>query len=219
MTLLVRATLRRDAPLDEVATLRDTYGAHQAVWDLFGDHADRRRDFLYRLDSTAGRFYAVAERAPGATPLWDIETKSYDPRVAKGDTLQFVLRANATRRSGGDGGRSDGRRHDVVMDALRRARAEGRDVARRDVVQEAGLAWLERKGEAGGFAIDRAATRVLAHEVVEFRKSGGTPVRLASLDYEGLLTVDDAERFRETLLRGIGPAKGFGFGMMMVRRA
>jgi len=40
--------------------------------------------------------------------------------------------------------------------------------------------------------------------------------RLRSVRYDGLLEVLDEERFRESLLSGIGPAKAFGFGLLSI---
>ena len=34
--------------------------------------------------------------------------------------------------------------------------------------------------------------------------------------YEGILEVTNADNFRDTLVRGIGPAKAFGFGLLSV---
>jgi CRISPR system Cascade subunit CasE len=36
--------------------------------------------------------------------------------------------------------------------------------------------------------------------------------------YDGLLRITDPDAFRETLIRGIGPAKAFGCGLMLVKR-
>jgi CRISPR system Cascade subunit CasE len=44
-------------------------------------------------------------------------------------------------------------------------------------------------------------------------------VQISTLDFTGLLTVTDPERFTTALFNGIGPAKGFGCGLMMVRPA
>jgi len=36
--------------------------------------------------------------------------------------------------------------------------------------------------------------------------------------FDGLLRITDPDAFRATLIRGIGPAKAFGCGLMLVRR-
>ncbi|MFH1767683.1 MAG: type I-E CRISPR-associated protein Cas6/Cse3/CasE, partial [Candidatus Omnitrophota bacterium] len=97
------------------------YALHRAVWDLFGDNPDRRRDFLYRLECL-GRMplvYTISSRAPNdAKGLWCIENKEYAPKVEKGMNLGFSVRVSpAVKR--------DGKRHDVVMDAKYKTRMSG----------------------------------------------------------------------------------------------
>jgi CRISPR system Cascade subunit CasE len=38
------------------------------------------------------------------------------------------------------------------------------------------------------------------------------------LDFEGRLKIVDADRFKQALFEGIGSAKAFGCGLMLVRR-
>jgi hypothetical protein len=43
-------------------------------------------------------------------------------------------------------------------------------------------------------------------------------VRLASATIDGVLRVTDKARMTESMGIGMGPAKGFGFGLMTLRR-
>jgi len=47
---------------------------------------------------------------------------------------------------------------------------------------------------------------------------GKRQINISTLDFISLLTVIDPELFLGTLYNGIGPAKGFGCGMMMIKR-
>jgi CRISPR system Cascade subunit CasE len=51
-----------------------------------------------------------------------------------------------------------------------------------------------------------------------WRQRGGKGIALSTLDFEGGLAVTDPERLRVVLLAGIGPAKAFGCGLLLVRR-
>jgi CRISPR system Cascade subunit CasE len=51
-----------------------------------------------------------------------------------------------------------------------------------------------------------------------WRQRGGKGIALSTLDFEGHLTVANAEIFRTALFSGIGPAKAFGCGLLLVRR-
>ena len=44
-------------------------------------------------------------------------------------------------------------------------------------------------------------------------------VRLLSVTYEGLLTVTDAQKFRDALTGGIGRGKAYGMGLLTIVRA
>ena len=44
-------------------------------------------------------------------------------------------------------------------------------------------------------------------------------VRLSIIEFDGLLTVRNPDVFVEKMARGFGRGKGFGLGLMLVRRA
>jgi CRISPR system Cascade subunit CasE len=39
------------------------------------------------------------------------------------------------------------------------------------------------------------------------------------MDFRGILTVTDTEKFTDTLMQGLGKAKAFGCGLMLIRRS
>jgi CRISPR system Cascade subunit CasE len=131
------------------------------------------------------------------------------------DVVMHALHATPGRR-GPDGTlreplkRGEGRA--FVRDALLGwSEAEGADPRR------PALDWLERQGAAKGFAIDRAATSVRAYRRARTSRGPGKPPAVFGVvDFEGVLTVRDAETFRASLLAGFGRAKAFGCGLMLV---
>ncbi|MDV2482242.1 type I-E CRISPR-associated protein Cas6/Cse3/CasE [Methanoculleus sp. Wushi-C6] len=201
------------------------YQAHHMVWDLFTDGPDRERDFLYRVEENEGMptIYSVCEREPvNRGGMWTIETKLYDPALRTGQQLAFVLRANPVRTKCDEKGKHH--RHDVVMEAKTRLKQQGRPreewPPEPEIVQQAGFAWLAMKGEANGFSVAEGDVRADGYIQRRFRKRKGRhEISISTLDYTGILTVADPERFKAALYNGIGPAKGFGCGMMMVRPA
>ena len=56
-------------------------------------------------------------------------------------------------------------------------------------------------------------------EVVRFRTAAEWEVTLQSVQFDGTLTVTDAEAFLNALEGGVGSGKGFGLGLMSVARA
>lgn len=222
MTHLSRITLADGARAGAGARPATVYAHHQQVWRFYDEDRDAERDFLYRFDMKRDgpRFHTVSARPPMATiPGWRVETRPYEPVLERGAILRFSLRANPTKRTAEAGKRSDGRRHDVVMLRKHEMRSRGEDIHMATLVKEAGLAWLTRQGERHGFAFDEGAVRADGYHSHRFpRPSDGREISVTGIDFEGILRVTDPSAFAAALRGGIGPAKGFGFGLLLVRR-
>ena len=128
--------------------------------------------------------------------------KSFDLRLTPGQTLAFRLRANPTvkrRREDDDGHLRS------VRDPLYR--------------EEDQHAWLDRKGEQGGFRVLQVnATR--EGNVIAWQKKNNQRHKLTffAVQFDGLLRVTDPDRLRETVQRGVGSGKGMGFGLLSLAR-
>ena len=123
--------------------------------------------------------------------------KEFDLQLHKGQTLAFRLRANPTARRTFD-------------DKKRRV-----GLYREEEQQ----AWLERKGEQGGFRLVSARTSGQDDVGDRIKGNQGTHrLKLASVQFDGLLQVTDPDLLRQTVRQGIGSAKGFGFGLLSLAR-
>ena len=209
--VLSRIRLRRDASARALAPLLLPEGqariaaAHRLVWALFADGEDRRRDFLWR-EEAPGRFLALSARPPAAMDLFDVDSTAFEPALSVGDRLGFALRANAViARSGGPGQR--GRRHDVVMDALRSVPLDARAAARLDAVVAAGRAWIARQGASHGFTPEPDAG-VDGYERVRIEREG-PPAIFGTIDFNGALRVDDPAPVPERFGGGVRACAGF----------
>jgi len=223
---LSRISLSPGANVQQVAyqSCRDAYREHQFLWRLFEDDPEARRDFPFRRDSmaTRPRFFLLSHRPPAQSGSpWLAETKPFDPKIQKGQRLAFSLRANpvVTRRD--ETGRQV--RHDVVMDLKHRLGFKDMPQSERPAVsemtQQAGLDWLRKRAERNGFSVSPDAVRVEGYQQHRaFKKGGKQAIRYSTLDFVGLLTINDTERFLEVLRNGIGSAKAFGCGLLLVRR-
>ncbi|MHC1626960.1 MAG: type I-E CRISPR-associated protein Cas6/Cse3/CasE [Methanoculleaceae archaeon] len=203
------------------------YQIHQMVWDLFVHPEHTERDFLYRVDRQKGSpvVYVISSREPVYQGgVWKLESKPFNPVIRPGQRLLFSLRANpvVSRRLEPDGeGKRRQVRHDVVMDAKKRLQEESGNSRFRmaDLVQQEGARWLRSRADKHGFSIDEGAVRADAYRQIRFRKGKSkNTVSISTIDFTGILDVTDPNLFLESLESGIGPAKGFGCGMMMVRR-
>lgn len=193
-------------------------------------HIPRAEDagFLFRIDpQPGGRTIVLVQSA--TPPAWEYAfrnaphllaappaTKPYDPRFETGERFRFRLVANPTRKvdkeGRPEGKKNFGRRVPVPLDQL--------------------PVWLERKAAAGGFQIETLDLVQAGyirfwkdHENVapsgapspqESDEEPGRNGRLRSVRIEGVLKVVDPSVFHFAVIRGIGPGKGFGCGLLSV---
>lgn len=197
--------------------------SHGLVWSLFSTPDDRKRPFQYRRIDR-GTFLVVAERPPeDPHKLWEIEHKPYDVTVAPGDRLGFVLRANPTRAVSAPG-RARSTRVDVIMHAKHALDRTSRRAFTPADVERVALDWLIARGPALGVIFDRAHCTAGGYTSVAIagRRTAGhrgrpTPIRFSQIDYAGVLTVDDPAKLTAALHTGIGSAKSYGCGLLLVR--
>ncbi|MCO5383533.1 MAG: type I-E CRISPR-associated protein Cas6/Cse3/CasE [Methanosarcina barkeri] len=223
---ITRSCLIPDASKNEKfwSSLGTSYEVHRLVWTLFPVDPDKNRDFLYRQEENnrLPTFYVVSEREPEKQEeIWQTKSMSYNPLLCEGDRLSFILRVNpVVTKQDLDGSHH---RHDVIMEAKTKLKEEGvpRDKWPSDteIVQDEGFKWLEKKGQQNGFSIKKEFIRADGYMQQKFYKPNGKQlINISTIDFNGILTVTDPELLKKALFKGIGPAKGFGCGLMMVRR-
>jgi len=176
-------------------------------------HGQRTEEqaFLFRIDPLpAGRAMILVQSA--ARPDWDYAFQNagyllaappqinlYQPTFHEGQMLQFRLQANATRKintkTKEDGCKSNGTRVPVPREKLSE--------------------WLKRKGELAGFSLDESTLQTQTGYIAGYNDDA-EPKRFFSVRYNGTLQVTDAPRLYRAIVGGIGPAKGFGFGLLSV---
>ena len=223
----------------EARTLgNDPYQQHRWIWRLFEEDPKAKRDFLYRVEQAQGNrsgvtVYLVSRRKPDNPAPWRVEAKQYAPRLKAGNRLAFQVRVNPVikhriRNDGEPGSNRDRaktrhRREDVVQAARKVLEVKEAGQPRQtDLIQQAGSDWLLKRTWAFGFSV--APEWVLAEGYQHFntwqrnRKGDNHKIGLSTLELSGVLEVRDPELFTEkALFQGIGPAKGFGCGLMLVR--
>jgi CRISPR system Cascade subunit CasE len=200
--------------LRDLARHGEPYRDHALIWRLFpGD--GMARDFLFRRLEDERGFYVVSARPPQPdSGLFHIQSKPYAPRLEQGESLRFDLRANPTVSLRQDGGRS--RRHDVLMHAKRGVPVEQRERLGQ-VLDAAGRDWLLERAERWGLTVQADTLQQNGYRQHRLRRKKQS-IEYSSLDYQGLAQVMDPERLRVALLEGVGHSKGFGCGLLMVKR-
>jgi len=210
----LQASLRQDDWLRGLVRHGEPYRDHALIWRLFpGD--GMARDFLFRRLEDERSFYVVSARPPQPdSGLFQIRSKPYAPQLEQGAWLRFDLRANPTVSLRQEDGRS--RRHDVLMHAKHEASVEQRGQLRQ-VLDAAGRDWLQARAERWGLSIRAESVLQNGYQQQRLRRKGRT-IEYSSLDYQGLAEVTDPQRLRQALLEGVGHSKGFGCGLLLVRR-
>lgn len=187
--------------------------AHQLIWTAFADHSDRKRDFLWRQDDRRG-WLVLSHRPPdNRHGLFQVETKPFAPHLDKGQRLAFALRANAVVTRKDAKGRP--KRSDVVMDRLRAIPPGERAPARERIAAEAAGNWLVAQGVVAGFGVN--GIDVLAYRTEMIPRKGKRGIELGVLDLEGEIRVERPDAFLMALGAGLGKAKAFGCGLMLIR--
>lgn len=205
------------------------YGAHQLLWEAFPGHQGPR-PFLFRqeMEENADQgkppqglplFFVLSDREPAGVPgLLAVQSKPFAPELRKGERLAFRLRANPTVARRVEGAKHSPR-SDVLM-AAKKPFPPGQRTSDEciDAMDRAARDWLKTRAEGLGFSL-LVEPEVGAYRQHALHKPGRRDaIQFSSVDYEGLLEVTDSGLLVEVLARGVGRAKAFGCGLMLIRR-
>jgi len=212
------ARLEVDAEVARAEGVSDNYAWHKMLWDCYPDAPDARRDFLTRIDQLEGAFrlWILARRKP-VRPQWcppvGFALKEIAASFLSYRYYAFDLRANPTKCI-------------VQRDSngIRKRQGKRIPLVRQDDLR----AWLIHKGKVrcrdqvtgldvpGGFRIVEDRPLEISPMVENhFRKKGQAGYH-GGVQFRGILEVTDPVKFAETYQSGIGSAKGFGFGMLLL---
>jgi CRISPR system Cascade subunit CasE len=179
---------------------------------------DEKHGFLFRidLDSTQQSFIIVQS---AREPDWDYAfhnagslikahaKKPYDPTFQRGQLLRFRLRAHPTKRES----LPPSQWRDLLPGDQRK---KGRRIALCDEEKQA--EWLNRQASNNGYRL---------HQVSVQPEGSVRAVKpehqlwFHAVLFEGLLEVMEPEKVKQSLARGVGPGKAFGFGLLSVAAA
>jgi CRISPR system Cascade subunit CasE len=210
-----------------IAGITDSYTWHKKLWECYPRDPAAKRDFLTRIDQLEGAFrvWMLSKKEP-ARPEWcppdcftlkkvassflthkhyafDLRTNPVKTIVQRGPNGETLLQPNGKRKHG--------KRIPIVR-------------------CEELCAWLTRKGQVrcrdkntgknvpGGFRIVEGSRHPLEiTPMIEshFRKKGQAAYH-GGVQFRGILEVTDQNHFIETYYAGIGSAKAFGFGLLLL---
>ena len=226
--------MEMDAEIARREGICDSYAWHKRLWECFPGMPDKKRTeigLLYRVDTLDGAFRIwLLGREKPVRPPWcapsDFKINEIAPSFFSKRRYAFDLKANPVktivqRGPNGEtlyrptGKRQSGKRVPIVkLDELRD--------------------WLMKKGEVrcrdqvtgqdipGGFRIVEDSPLEIRPMVENyFRKRDKAKGKdqaafHGGVQFRGTLEVTNHERFVETYYSGIGSAKGFGFGLLLL---
>ena len=205
---------------------RNAYEEHQWLWRFLPAPPGSTRNVEFRRRDADGlpRFYVVSDRAPHSpTPHWQVQSRPYAPSLYAGDQLAFELHANPVVTVKSAQGKAA--RHDVVMQAKtlllkERQLAHWADWTTPDrpsmpeLVQQSCQAWMLARCERLGITLDGDALSVDGYE--QHRGKRGE-LRFSTVDFSGRMTVVDPAALHSALMSGVGHAKAFGCGLLLIR--
>lgn len=162
---------------------------------------------LWRIDTLYGRKFLllVSEEKPALDLLerygveGSAQTKSYDKfldSIKEDKTYRFRLKLNPVKSIS----QGEGKRGRVVP----------------EITAKQQLQFLEERADRLGFELIPDEYQIVERGWEPFRKQGQRVIRLSQATYEGLLKVKNREDFYQTLTKGVGKKKAYGFGLMTV---
>ncbi|EHI70426.1 type I-E CRISPR-associated protein Cas6/Cse3/CasE [Streptococcus ictaluri] len=164
---------------------------------------------LWRIDQLQGSYYliVISSEKPDLRLLEkygvkdSAQTKSYDAllsSIKKGKRMGFRVVLNP------------------VISLASRDGYHKRGVMKPHTTVEHQLKYLRDRSLKNGFLLKEDDFSIVEKGYEVFNKGTSHPIKLIKVVYEGILTVNDADLFRRTLIEGIGKKKAYGFGMMTV---
>jgi len=203
---------------DTIKALSSPEVIHAAVMSSFPTIGREGGDrILWRIDELGPSTYILVQSSskPDFTHIieqfgWPDseqqgETQDYTDflfNIREGDIRNFKLRANPTRSIMEE--KSSGKRGKV----------------RQHITAEQQLKWLFEKSEKCGFTLDSSETgaQIVKREDLRFKNKNNN-ISITAVSYEGTLKVNNTDEFIQSVKNGIGRAKAYGCGMLIVSRA
>jgi CRISPR system Cascade subunit CasE len=202
----------------------DAYLLHQKMWELVTYDKNQKRDFLYRVEydeyQNIKYIYLLAPHQVLSQISMKIAVSPrYKPQLETGERLYFTLRANPVikRRENGKP-----KEYGLIMDAKRQFKRNGKNYQEQfsldELINEVGMKWIIRKGVQHGFSAKQLEVAICGDREYLIKAPAKHGYSIRTLDFSGVLIVENPGLFVDALYGGIGSAKAFGCGLMLVRR-
>lgn len=167
----------------------DSYEQHQAIWSLFPDTPDRKRDHLFRVESkNKGQVVVILQSStePKTSDLSEvIQSKPFNLNLSTGEYYKFKLVANPSKRLS--------KQRNII---------EIKDEADQ-------IVWIQRKLEGANVTITS-----MESNLVQSKKS----YMSRFVTFEGILQITDVNKINRAVVMGIGRKKHAGAGLLSLAK-
>ena len=195
--------------------LGNPYELHRTIMRAFPNPLPAEERILFRVETSQGQLQPLVLVQSQTKPNWEAVETTFDAyflqppqvksldgiKIESGDVLRFRLRADPSKRVL-YGEKGESKRISLFSESDR-------------------LDWLVRKAEKCSFTITSEQLLIRDAPYRTFFIAQSQKTRKATInmvDYDGLLQVNDPEKFMDHIFNGIGPAKGLGCGLLSFAR-
>ncbi len=203
----------------------DNYDWHKKIWECFPGQSDAKRNFLTRVSPLEGvfRIWLLADIKP-VCPTWcqpeHFALKEISPQFLSHRFYAFDLMANPTKAQV----QRDVQGQPLITASGKRKRGKRIPLVKYDELK----AWLVRKGHtrcldtetglevSGGFRIVEERPLEISPMVENYFRKKEQNAYHGGVQFRGVLEITDSNHFIKTYQAGVGSAKGFGFGMLLL---
>lgn len=196
---------------------KNPYNLHRAIWKLFPDTErearttieELRQGFLFRLErcepGQPATVLVQSRREPQRRTDHAVVlvSREFNPCPSQGQSLAFTVVANPVRTITDKNGRLT-------------LRGEPKKCRVPLIKDEQQIQWLHERLK-GIAAVEAVSVRKLP-PIFFYKQKEKRDGKIISVLFEGCLRVDNPDGLVTMLENGIGPAKAFGCGLMLVRR-
>lgn len=174
--------------------LKDPYSLHKTVYSLFPAKPGQSRDFLFADkggDWKGRQILILSAREPLQPEFGEVYSKKVSDSFLQYDHYGFEVVLNPTKR-------------DAKTSKI--AAVRGRENL---------LQWFVQKTPGLGFEVISQSLQVNKIGVLTYQKNGTSRTHNTA-NFVGKLKVIDRRVFIQNFKKGIGRAKGFGFGLLQI---
>ncbi len=167
----------------------DSYEQHKAIWTLFPDTPDRKRDHLFRIE--AGQRNEVtallqsSTEPKGSVDAEVMQTKKLHLALSAGEYFKFKLTAYPAKRS-------------ATSKRIIELKNENEQIE-----------WLHRKLESANVTVTSVSSTLVRNK---------NKINVLFTTFEGILQVNNVEKINRLVFMGIGRKKHAGAGLLSLAR-